>query len=160
MVLAASLHHVEDTVEVGDDVGLSLVAVLEVEPHPSDAVRDATDVFFTTNVVDDIPGQGIIAGEVCGPIGVFGRRQFLGGGCGLQHRWFRLDVCHRDFVTGFSWTSINVDVIKFFGGVRHRHHGGGIFTCGLNRLNVHDTDVLPSFHLVPFGDGQSEGFAF
>ena len=93
MVLAAGLHHVEDTVEVGDDVGLGIVAVLEVEPHPSDAVCNATDIFLATNVVDNIPGQGIIASELRGPVGIFGRRQFLGGGCGLQHRWFRLDVC-------------------------------------------------------------------
>ena len=83
LVLATGLYHVADTVEVGDDVGLGLVTVLEVEPHPSDAVCNATDVFFTTNVVDNVPGQGIIAGELRGPVGIFGRRQLLGGGSAL-----------------------------------------------------------------------------
>ena len=80
LVLATGLYHVADTVEVGDDVSFSLGGVLQVEPHPGDAVCDAADVFFTANVVDDVPGQGIIAGEVCGPSRISHKCRLLGGG--------------------------------------------------------------------------------
>ena len=64
---------------------------------------------------------------------------------------------HSDFVPGFGGPLVDVNVVEFFGGVGHCHHGGGIFTTFFDCLNIHGANDLPNFDFVSLGDGQGKG---
>ena len=70
LVLAAGLGHVDDALGAGNGGVVGDRLVLEVEAHAGDAVEHRADVVGAADVLDDVGGGGVEAGQPVGALAV------------------------------------------------------------------------------------------